>query len=83
MARDRGGKRPPKLPVREPVAWETPAEAATRASVGSAHHCGACGGETGVSDSRKFDDYIIRRRYCVDCGERFSTYEMRLDVRQG
>lgn len=82
MSADRGGRRPPRLPRREPVAWETPSEAATRASAASAHHCARCGAGTGVLDSRQVDDYVTRRRYCLECGERFTTYEIRLDMRR-
>lgn len=37
----------------------------------------ACGGKTGVIDTRAFSVYIRRRRKCLVCGERFSTYEYR------
>lgn len=31
--------------------------------------------ESEVRDSRKYDDYIKRRRVCSECSHRFSTYE--------
>lgn len=38
-----------------------------------------CGGETFVNDSRAGAyDTIRRRRVCVDCGGRFTTYESRV-----
>jgi transcriptional repressor NrdR len=40
--------------------------------------CDKCGAETEVVDSRGNEKgrYIIRRRRCTGCGERFSTYEV-------
>jgi hypothetical protein len=40
--------------------------------------CDKCGAETDVVDSRGNERgrYIIRRRRCTGCGERFSTYEV-------
>lgn len=73
--------------TREPsiyVTQEAPAQAATRVSAGSAYLCATCGHATAVIDSRKSTgegrahEYVIRRRSCLRCGERHTTYEMRL-----
>lgn len=42
-------------------------------------HCpvDGCGGETRVLESRPGHDRIRRRRCCVICGHRFTTYESR------
>src|SRR3972149_5564624 len=38
--------------------------------------CPSCGhADTKVTDSREADDGIRRRRECLDCGRRFTTYE--------
>lgn len=37
--------------------------------------CPKCGGTTTVKDSRDVGE-IKRRRWCDDCGHRFSTYEL-------
>src|SRR5687768_15647192 len=38
--------------------------------------CPYCGhSDTKVTDSREADDGIRRRRECLDCGRRFTTYE--------
>jgi transcriptional repressor NrdR len=39
--------------------------------------CDGCGGETCVKDSRTTDNIIRRRRECLRCGARFSTFEVR------
>lgn len=40
--------------------------------------CEVCGGSTKIKDSRKsVFGMVRRRRYCVVCGEAFSTYESR------
>jgi transcriptional repressor NrdR len=36
---------------------------------------GCCGGESRVTDSRTVDGAIRRRRACLDCGARFTTFE--------
>lgn len=36
-----------------------------------------CGNKTRVIDSRAFKAYVRRRRKCLACGARFSTYEYR------
>lgn len=36
---------------------------------------GCCGGESKVTDSRTVDGAIRRRRACLDCGARFTTFE--------
>ena len=39
-------------------------------------HCPYCGfQDSKVIDSRDADDGIRRRRECISCGERFTTYE--------
>ncbi|MHB1006958.1 MAG: transcriptional regulator NrdR [Chloroflexota bacterium] len=39
-------------------------------------HCPVCGsGESKVTDSRELDDAIRRRRECLACGQRFTTFE--------
>ena len=43
--------------------------------------CPYCGyADTKVTDSRESDDGIRRRRECLDCGRRFTTYERVLAV---
>jgi len=38
--------------------------------------CPACGGEESkVTDSRELDESVRRRRECLACGQRFTTYE--------
>lgn len=38
--------------------------------------CGACGsGQVVVKDTRPTTDMIRRRRRCLDCGHRFTTFE--------
>lgn len=32
--------------------------------------------EYGVTDSREYKNYRIRRRKCGDCGSKYSTYEV-------
>ena len=38
-------------------------------------NCYKCGGRTSVTDSRKGEGYIRRRRLCA-CGEKFTTIEV-------
>ena len=38
--------------------------------------CPECGEETEVVDSRKSHNTIRRRRECLNCGLRFTTYEV-------
>ncbi len=39
-------------------------------------HCPYCGhGDSKVVDSRESEDSVRRRRQCLRCGERFTTYE--------
>lgn len=47
---------------------------------GASFSCPRCGGSTGVRDSRpNFDKTAIRRRReCLTCQERFSTYEVQI-----
>jgi hypothetical protein len=62
---------------RPPRRAEAPQASAIPTEVGGSRSflCPLCGGGTGVSDSRPFANGIRRRRYCVQCGERLSTYE--------
>lgn len=39
-----------------------------------------CGGKTAVIDSKPEEDQIIRVRKCQECGDRFSTIEVDLDL---
>lgn len=39
--------------------------------------CDRCGGSTKVIDSRGSRGGIRRRRKCISCGERFTSYEAR------
>lgn len=44
--------------------------------------CRACGGNLDtVTDTRKGDEYIRRRRECSGCGARATTYEVLDDMR--
>lgn len=73
-------RRTPPLPVRQikQVIVEEPTETVRATSVGSAHRCESCGVDAQIIDSRKHGDYTLRRKRCPSCGERFSTYEIRL-----
>ena len=42
-------------------------------------NCPFCGAETKVTNKRDIDDSTKRRRECLSCGKRFTTYE-RLEV---
>ena len=42
--------------------------------------CPYCEGPTGIADSRKNEDSIIRRRECKKCGKRFKTIEIDYDL---
>lgn len=59
---------------------------AKRAELGPANNfpCGKCGGKTTVKDSRRTGkvDGIRRSRKCLDCGEKFRTYEVREPSRE-
>lgn len=39
--------------------------------------CAKCKGDSSVKDSRPAAEYIRRRRECLKCGERWTTYEVR------
>jgi hypothetical protein len=73
-------RRTPPLPVRQikKVIVEEPIETVRAATVGSAHRCESCGIDAQIIDSRKHGEYVIRRKRCPNCSERFSTYEIRL-----
>lgn len=45
-------------------------------------HCPSCGGDTKVLDTRLNDstNSVKRRRECLNCGKRFTTYERVEDV---
>lgn len=42
--------------------------------------CPECGGETAVLDSRTFGEAVRRRRCCLSCHLRFSTFEVAGDA---
>ncbi len=42
--------------------------------------CPVCGGKTAVIDSRGLEDEVTRRRECRECGHRFTTIEVDLDI---
>jgi hypothetical protein len=45
-------------------------------------NCPSCGGKTKVLDSRESTpEATRRRRACKSCGERFTTYEIRLPTK--
>lgn len=64
---------PPKIKTKS---YSPPALNPASLVEGSAYSC--CGEDTKVIDSRKVDDYVLRRRKCFICNNRFSTYELRL-----
>ena len=39
-----------------------------------------CGGDSRVIDSRRRGSAVCRRRVCVECGDRWTTYERRSHV---
>lgn len=41
--------------------------------------CPVCGRKSSVLDSRYTGRFIRRRRFCINCHERFTTYEMSVD----
>ena len=52
---------------------------------GDAMQCIYCGGKTKVIDKRNGNGFVRRRRLCLECGRRFTTYERpacRLKVRK-
>ena len=69
-----------QLPIRQikSIKIETPVEVVRSTTVGSAYNCDQCGNPMDVIDSRKLNDYIIRRKQCHVCHARFTTYEIRL-----
>jgi transcriptional repressor NrdR len=42
--------------------------------------CPVCGGQTRITDSRAQPDVVRRRRECLECGYRFTTKELEVDV---
>lgn len=42
--------------------------------------CPICGGDTSIIDSRNKDDYKKRRRICQECGYKFNTIEIDMDL---
>lgn len=42
--------------------------------------CSVCGGKTAVVDSRPQEDEVTRRRECRECGHRFTTIEIDMDL---
>lgn len=45
--------------------------------------CGACAGDSRITDSRPEDTCVRRRRECLSCGVRWTTYEVRLATGTG
>lgn len=43
--------------------------------------CEKCGGDTGVIESRPSNGSVKRRRECLKCRERFTTYEVTAQFR--
>lgn len=43
----------------------------------NASQCARCGNDTNVIETRRSGDAVKRRRECVTCRERYSTYEER------
>ena len=42
--------------------------------------CPICGGDTRIIDSRNKDDHKKRRRICQECGYKFNTIEIDMDL---
>lgn len=42
--------------------------------------CPQCGGDTKVTNSRHDEAEVRRRRECLECGYRFSTVEIDMDL---
>lgn len=42
--------------------------------------CPVCGGDTRIVDSRSKDDCKKRRRKCQECGYKFNTIEIDMDL---
>lgn len=42
--------------------------------------CPVCGGDTRIIDSRNKDDHKKRRRVCQECGYKFNTIEIDMDL---
>lgn len=42
--------------------------------------CPVCGGNTRIVDSRNKDDHKKRRRVCQECGYKFNTIEIDMDL---
>lgn len=42
--------------------------------------CPVCGGNTRIIDSRNKDDHKKRRRICQECGYKFNTIEIDMDL---
>lgn len=49
---------------------------------GKAFPC-PCGGNTGVNDTRATTSGIRRRRICLSCGHRFTTFEIKTESSTG
>lgn len=50
-------------------------------SMPRADTCPACGSDkSGVIDTRRRSLALKRRRKCIDCGERWTTYELRAEM---
>ena len=46
-------------------------------------NCGFCSGRGMIVDTRTASSWTRRRYRCVKCGERWSTAEVKLELRQG
>lgn len=44
--------------------------------------CPVCGGRTKITNSRGDVESVRRRRECRECGHRFTTMEMEVDLQQ-
>lgn len=42
--------------------------------------CPVCGAKTRITDVRPQVDFNRRRRRCIECGYRFTTYEVDKDI---
>lgn len=42
--------------------------------------CPVCGGKTHIINSRSDGETVRRRRECKDCGRRFTTREIDIDI---
>lgn len=45
-------------------------------------HCRLCHGDSQVIDSKPHPGYRYRRHECLECGYRWSTYQIKIDPRR-